>query len=122
MIIKGNIQTMTGPVSIEKITAGTVIITGSHVPAKVIDCKKEKAKAALRFKLSPSLTVAEGTGILTAYGIKPAKAGSVMMRKASGSIVPDELIAVDAAEGYELTISDKKTVLVSGYGVEVRND
>lgn len=122
MIIKGKVQTMTGPAPIETLAAGVVVITGGHVPAKVVEIKKETAKAALRFKLNPSLSIAEGTGILTAYGVKPAAAGSVMMRKASGGIVPDELITVSATEeGYDIVLADQRTVWVNGYGVEVQH-
>lgn len=124
MIIKGNVQTMEGPVPIEEIAVGVTVITGGHVPAKVIDVKTRAAKAALRFKLNPSLTVEEGAGILTAYGIKPAKEGSVMMRKASGGIVPDELIVVKADNentGYGIVLADTRTVLVNGYGVEAEH-
>ncbi len=121
MIIKGNVQTMKGPVSIASLMEGDMVITAKRIPSKVVRVTKKKIKTGLQFKRNTSLVVKEGTAILTAYGMKEAKAGTVMMHKTSSN-VPDELVKISATEGYELVLSSGDTVLVNGYGVEVEHD
>lgn len=121
MIIKGNVQTMKGPVAIESLSEGNMVITAKRIPSKVVRVAKKKVRNGLQFKRNPSLVVKEGTMILTAYGMKEAKAGTVMMHQTNG-IVPDELLKISATEGYEVVLSSGDAVLVNGYGVEVRHD
>lgn len=40
MIIKGNVQTMKGPVSIASLSEGNMVITEKRIPAKVMSIRK----------------------------------------------------------------------------------
>ena len=44
MIIKGNVQTMKGPVSIASLMEGDMVITAKRIPSKVVRVTKKKIK------------------------------------------------------------------------------
>lgn len=119
MIISGNIQTLMGPVPIKNIKAGDLVIGTNHVPCEVKEVRTEKVSKALSFTWNPALKVSEGTKVQTVYGMKEA-GGTLLMRATNGADIPETIKEKDGTfMAYELIVQNCRTVMVSGYGVEV---
>lgn len=119
MIIRGNIQTMQGPVPVESIKKGDLVIGMNHIPCEVIKVTEHEVTKASSFALNPHLLISKGTRVKTAYGMKEA-AGNLLLVVTNGAAVPDNISEVEGTyTGYEIYAEGTKVLMVDDYGVEV---
>lgn len=119
MIISGNVQTLMGPVPVKNIKAGDMVIGTNHVPCEVKAVNSEEVSKALVFAWNPALRISEGSRVQTVYGMKEAD-GTLLMKATNGADIPETVKEEDGTfMAYELVVQNCKSVMVSGYGVEV---
>lgn len=119
MIIRGNVQTMQGPVPVESIKVGDFVIGMNHIPCEVVKVTKEEVTKAYSFALNPHLLISKGTRVKTVYGMKEA-VGELLMAVTNGAEVPDTIFDDEGTfNAYEIYAKGADVLMVDDYGVEV---
>ena len=119
MIIRGNIQTMQGPVPVESIKEGDLVIGMNHAPCEVMKVSKEEVTKVSFFALNPHPLISKGTRVKSVYGMKEA-AGKLLLVATNGAEVPDTISDEEGTyTGYEIYAEGTEVLMVDDYGVEV---
>ena len=114
VVVHGKVWTFNGPVDVEKLKAGDLLIDRGPSAHKLLSIKKVKLKKAVAFKNNSA--VVSGL-IYTAQGAKQiTDTTDLLVYTQNKSCKADTAYVVDVNEGYKLeTVS---SIFVNGYSVE----
>lgn len=125
MIINGKVLTNQGPVSIENVKVGDMVINLNNRPDEVLTIEEQTAQEILRFKDNPGLLVSKDTVIATRYGklegksvTKPTRACMLYQAEAPcywDIVTPDK--AEQTMKGYVINLKNGHGIFVNGYGI-----
>lgn len=125
MIINGKVLTNQGPVPIENVKVGDMLINLNNRPDEVVNIEEQTAQDILRFKDNPGLLISKDAVIATRYGkmegkdiTKPTRA--CMLYQAEAPCYWD-IVTPDKAEkpmnGYVITLKNGQGIFMNGYGI-----
>lgn len=125
MIISGKILTNQGPVPIEKVKVGDMVINLNNRPDEVLNIEEKEAQEVLRFKDNPGILISKDTVIATRYGkiegeniTKPTRACMLYQAEAPcywDIVTPDKV--KQNMTGYVVTLKNGHGIFVNGYGI-----
>lgn len=125
MIINGKVLTNQGPVPIETVKVGDMLINLNNRPDEVLNIEEKAAQEVLRFKDNPGLLVSKDTVIATRYGkvegkniTKPTRACMLYQAEAPcywDIVTPDK--TEKPMKGYAITLKNGQGIFVNGYGI-----
>lgn len=127
LIINGNVHTSKGPVPVEQLQEGDLLVDRGHRARKLLKIERQAAEGILKFVRNTAVLSADAV-LLTAYGARSAvpidgvKQGdkTVSMVLPNYRVVQDKmLLDEDAAEGYKLTVENGESIFVNDYCVEL---
>lgn len=129
LIIKGNVQTGDGPVAVEKLQEGDLLVDRGHRARRLLKIERQAADRTLGFVRNKGAVLSADAVLLTAYGersataeagVKLIKNNSVSMALSNSRVVQDKtVVREEAAEGYKLTVEDGENIFVNDYCVRL---
>lgn len=127
IIAKGNVQTAEGPVPVESLQPGMLVVDRGHRARKLLKVEQVQLHQTLHFERNPELVLAGNSILFTLTGMRSAITIKGVRKALGGRIqmlfqtvrVQDDVMKVKKEEvtGYRLTIEGGKDVLVNGYDV-----
>ena len=130
IIAKGNVSTSEGPVAVEKLKPGMLVVDRGHRARKLLKVEQVQLHQTLHFEKNTELVLAGNSILLTLVGMRSAITLKNVRKAMNGRIqmlfqtarVQDDVMKVKKEEvtGYRLTIEGGQDVLVSGYDVADR--
>lgn len=130
IIAKGNVHTAEGPVPVEKLETGMLVVDRGHRARKLLKVEQVQLHQTLHFEKNPELVLAGNSVLFTLTGLRSAIALKNVWKAMNGRIqmlfqtsrVQDDVMKVKKEEvtGYRLTIEGGRDVLVNGYDVADR--
>lgn len=120
LIVKGNVETRTGPVAIENLKVGDLVVDQRHRTRQVLSITKLETERTMAFARNSSLKVSADALLYTLYGERTAsdltKDNVVYMQQPNARIVKDYIhFAEEKCEGYAITVKDGSSIVVDGY-------
>ena len=129
IIAKGNVSTVEGPVPVEHLKPGMLVVDRGHRARILLKIEQVQLHQTLHFERNPDLILAGNsilftftlTGLRSAISLKnvrKAMNGRIQMLF-EGRKMQDDVMKIRKEEvtGYRLTIEGGKDVLVNGYDV-----
>ncbi|WP_270421270.1 MULTISPECIES: hypothetical protein [Acidaminococcus] len=130
IIAKGNVHTAEGPVPVEKLETGMLVVDRGHRARKLLKVEQVQLHQTLHFEKNPELVLAGNSVLFTLTGLRSAITLKNVRKAMNGRIqmlfqtsrVQDDVMKVKKEEvtGYRLTIEGGRDVLVNGYDVADR--
>lgn len=130
IIVKGNVHTAEGPVPVEKLETGMLVVDRGHRARKLLKVEQVQLHQTLHFEKNPELVLAGNSVLFTLTGLRSAITLKNVRKAMNGRIqmlfqtsrVQDDVMKVKKEEvtGYRLTIEGGRDVLVNGYDVADR--
>lgn len=130
IIAKGNVHTAEGPVPVEKLETGMLVVDRGHRARKLLKVEQVQLHQTLHFEKNPELVLAGNSVHFTLTGLRSAITLKNVRKAMNGRIqmlfqtsrVQDDVMKVKKEEvtGYRLTIEGGRDVLVNGYDVADR--
>lgn len=130
IIAKGNVHTAEGPVPVEKLETGMLVVDRGHRAGKLLKVEQVQLHQTLHFEKNPELVLAGNSVLFTLTGLRSAITLKNVWKAMNGRIqmlfqtsrVQDDVMKVKKEEvtGYRLTIEGGRDVLVNGYDVADR--
>lgn len=130
IIAKGNVHTAEGPVPVEKLETGMLVVDRGHRARKLLKVEQVQLHQTLHFEKNPELVLAGNSVLFTLTGLRSAITLKNVWKAMNGRIqmlfqtprVQDDVMKVKKEEvtGYRLTIEGGRDVLVNGYDVADR--
>jgi hypothetical protein len=130
IIAKGNVHTVEGPVPVEKLETGMLVVDRGHRARKLLKVEQVQLHQTLHFEKNPELVLAGNSVLFTLTGLRSAITLKNVRKAMNGRIqmlfqtsrVQDDVMKVKKEEvtGYRLTIEGGRDVLVNGYDVADR--
>ena len=130
IIAKGNVHTAEGPVPVEKLETGMLVVDRGHRARKLLKVEQVQLHQTLHFEKNPELVLAGNSVLFTLTGLRSAITLKNVWKAINGRIqmlfqtsrVQDDVMKVKKEEvtGYRLTIEGGRDVLVNGYDVADR--
>lgn len=130
IIIKGRISTTEGPVPVEELKAGMLVIDRGHRMREVVSVTAKTVPGTVRFKRSGT-EVSMDALINSVYGPRGflskgivKKATNPMRISGEGDrVLVDEFSVGKASKtGYEIVLKDSRTLFVDGYSFDIGGD
>lgn len=130
IIAKGNVHTAEGPVPVEKLETGMLVVDRGHRARKLLKVEQVQLHQTLHFEKNLELVLAGNSVLFTLTGLRSAITLKNVRKAMNGRIqmlfqtsrVQDDVMKVKKEEvtGYRLTIEGGRDVLVNGYDVADR--
>lgn len=130
IIAKGNVHTAEGPVPVEKLETGMLVVDRGHRARKLLKVEQVQLHQTLHFEKNPELVLAGNSVLFTLTGLRSAITLKNVRKAMNGRIqmlfqtsrVQNDVMKVKKEEvtGYRLTIEGGRDVLVNGYDVADR--
>ena len=130
IIAKENVHTAEGPVPVEKLETGMLVVDRGHRARKLLKVEQVQLHQTLHFEKNPELVLAGNSVLFTLTGLRSAITLKNVRKAMNGRIqmlfqtsrVQDDVMKVKKEEvtGYRLTIEGGRDVLVNGYDVADR--
>lgn len=127
IIAKGNVSTAEGPMPVENLQPGMLVIDRGHWARKLLKVEQVQLHQTLHFERNTDLVLAGNSILFTLIGLRSAIALKGVRKAMGGRIqmlfegrkMQDDVMKIKKEEvtGYRLTIEDGKDVLVNGYDV-----
>lgn len=127
IIAKGNVSTAEGPMPVENLQPGMLVIDRGHRARKLLKVEQVQLHQTLHFERNPDLILAGNSILFTLIGLRSAIALKGVRKAMGGRIqmlfegrkMQDDVMKIKKEEvtGYRLTIENGKDVLVNGYDV-----
>ena len=127
IIAKGNISTAEGPVPVENLKPGMLVVDRGHRARNLLKVEQVQLHQTLHFERNPDLILAGNSILFTLTGLRSAISLKGVRKTLSGRIqmlfegrkMQDDVMKIKKEEvtGYRLTIEGGKDVLVNGYDV-----
>ena len=127
IIAKGNVSTAEGPMPVENLQPGMLVIDRGHRARKLLKVEQVQLHQTLYFERNTDLVLAGNSILFTLIGLRSAIALKGVRKAMGGRIqmlfegrkMQDDVMKIKKEEvtGYRLTIEDGKDVLVNGYDV-----
>ncbi len=127
IIAKGNVSTVEGPVPVEHLKPGMLVVDRGHRARKLLKVERVQLHQTLHFERNPDLILAGNsilftlTGLRSAIsikGVRKAMNGRIQMLFEGRKMQEDVMkIRKEEVTGYRLSIEGGKDVLVNGYNV-----
>lgn len=120
LIIKGNVETRTGPVAIENLKVGDLVVDQRHRTRQVLSITELETERVMNFSRNTNLKISADALLYTLYGERTsgdlAKDNMVYMQQPNARIVKDYVhIAEEKCKGYAITVKDGSSIVVDGY-------
>jgi hypothetical protein len=130
IIVKGNVQTADGPVPVENLEPGMLVVDRGHRARKLLKVEQVQLHQTLHFEKNKELVLAGNSILFTLVGMRSAIILKNVRKALNGRIqmlfqtsrAQDDVMKVKKEEvtGYRLTIEGGRDVLVNGYDVADR--
>ena len=127
IIAKGNVNTAEGPVPVENLKPGMLVVDRGHRARKLLKVERVQLHQPLHFERNPDLILSGNsilftlTGLRSAIsikGVRKAMNGRIQMLFEERKMQEDVMkIRKEEVTGYRLSIEGGKDVLVNGYNV-----
>lgn len=127
IIAKGNVSTVEGPMPVENLQPGMLVIDRGHRARKLLKVEQVQLHQTLHFERNTDLVLAGNSILFTLIGLRSAISLKSVRKAMNGRIqmlfegrkMQDDVMKIKKEEvtGYRLTIEDGKDVLVNGYDV-----
>lgn len=127
IIAKGNVSTAEGPMPVENLQPGMLVIDRGHRARKLLKVEQVQLHQTLHFERNTDLVLAGNSILFTLIGLRSAIALKGVRKAMGGRIqmlfegrkMQDDVMKIKKEEvtGYRLTIENGKDVLVNGYDV-----
>jgi len=127
IIAKGNVSTAEGPVPVENLKPGMLVVDRGHRARKLLKVERVQLLQTLHFERNPDLILAGNsilftlTGLRSAIsikGVRKAMNGRIQMLFEGRKMQEDVMkIRKEEVTGYRLSIEGGKDVLVNGYNL-----
>ena len=127
IIAKGNVNTAEGPVPVENLKPGMLVVDRGHRARKLLKVERVQLHQTLHFERNPDLILSGNsilftlTGLRSAIsikGVRKAMNGRIQMLFEERKMQEDVMkIRKEEVTGYRLSIEGGKDVLVNGYDV-----
>ncbi|WP_279002600.1 hypothetical protein [Acidaminococcus fermentans] len=127
IIAKGNVSTAEGPMPVENLQPGMLVIDRGHRARKLLKVEQVQLHQTLHFERNTDLVLAGNSILFTLIGLRSAIALKGVRKAMGGRIqmlfegrkMQDDVMKIKKEEvtGYRLTIEDGEDVLVNGYDV-----
>lgn len=128
LVIKGNVHTSKGPIPVEELQEGDLLVDRGHRARKLLKIERQTAEGVLKFSRNAAVLSADAV-LLTAYGarsaisidgVKQLRDGAVSMALPNYRVVQDKiLLSEESGEGYKLTVEDGENIFVNDYCVKL---
>lgn len=128
LIIRGTVHTSKGPVPVEQLQEGDLLVDRGHRARKLLKIERQAAEGIIKFVRNTVVLSADAV-LLTAYGarsavpidgVKQSEDKTVSMVLPNYRVVQDKLLLdEDAAEGYKLTVENGESIFVNDYCVKL---
>ena len=120
VIIKGNVWTLEGPIDVEKLKVGDLVLDRKPSVREILDIELVDVDEALMFE-NNSFAVSSDTEVYTAFGAKRiVEKTTILARREDMSLTPvTAYLAEVKAKGYKLTIKDGSDLFVNGYSMQL---
>ncbi|MEE3453294.1 hypothetical protein [Dialister sp.] len=127
IIAKGNVSTVEGPVPVEHLKPGMLVVDRGHRARILLKIEQVQLHQTLHFERNPDLILAGNSILFTLTGLRSAISLKNVRKAMNGRIqmlfegrkMQDDVMKIRKEEvtGYRLTIEGGKDVLVNGYDV-----
>ena len=127
IIAKGNVNTAEGPVPVENLKPGMLVVDRGHRARKLLKVERVQLHQTLHFERNPDLILAGNSILFTLTGLRSAISLKNVRKAMNGRIqmlfegrkMQDDVMKIRKEEvtGYRLSIEGGKDVLVNGYNV-----
>ncbi len=127
IIAKGNVSTVEGPVPVEHLKPGMLVVDRGHRARILLKIEQVQLHQTLHFERNPDLILAGNSILFTLTGLRSAISLKNVRKAMNGRIqmlfegrkMQDDVMKIRKEEvtGYRLTIEGGKDVLVNGYNV-----
>lgn len=120
VIIKGNVWTLEGPVDVEKLKIGDLVLDRKPSVREILDIEIVDVEEALMFE-NNSFAVSADTEVYTAFGAKRiTEKTSILARREDMSLTPATAYLTKVkTKGYKLTIKNGSDLFVNGYSMQL---
>ena len=127
IIAKGNVSTAEGPVPVENLKPGMLVVDRGHRARNLLKIEQVQLHQTLHFERNKDLVLAGNSILFTLTGMRSAISLKRVRKALSGRIqmlfegrkMQEDVMKIKKEEvtGYRLTIEGGKDVLVNGYDV-----
>lgn len=127
IIAKGNVSTAEGPVLVENLKPGMLVVDRGHRARKLLKVERVQLHQTLHFERNPDLILAGNSILFTLTGLRSAISIKGVHKAMNGRIqmlfegrkMQEDVMKIRKEEvtGYRLSIEGGKDVLVNGYNV-----
>ena len=127
IIAKGNVSTVEGPVPVEHLKPGMLVVDRGHRARILLKIEQVQLHQTLHFERNPDLILAGNSILFTLTGLRSAISLKNVRKAMNGRIqmlfegrkMQDDVMKIRKEEvtGYRLSIEGGKDVLVNGYDV-----
>ena len=127
IIAKGNVSTVEGPVPVEHLKPGMLVVDRGHRARILLKIEQVQLHQTLHFERNPDLILAGNSILFTLTGLRSAISLKNVRKAMNGRIqmlfegrkMQDDVMKIRKEEvtGYRLSIEGGKDVLVNGYNV-----
>ncbi|WP_302158058.1 hypothetical protein [uncultured Acidaminococcus sp.] len=130
IIAKGNVSTSEGPMAVEELKPGMLVVDRGHRARKLLKVEQVQLHQTMHFKRNKNLILAGNSILFTMMGprtaiqmkgIRKAPYGRIQMLFEERKLQDDVMtIQKEEVTGYRLTIENGNNVMACGYNVADR--